>query len=262
MNNQTFFEDLRVDDNQTIYGMQQFTLEEGAEALTAYAKTHNDVQYHGSPFSPAQLSEVFIRNGSYPEGTSALVPVQPYHLNNEGQREPFGEPSVSAGTVADALSRAFLNSKALHLRGIENSSGFASSGVLDSYEIPVTVIPQAMARALRKHEAAAYVYAADTTENGFSPVQFATREDARRDQYEQRSPYIVRPLGAFAITFQEFVALQPIVVTDTNFAGVKELEQRIAEGRQAEDPSVDGARDMRDHFRRYGIGAEMLSDFS
>lgn len=217
--------------------------------------------YHGSPFSPHEMSYVFERNG-YSEGTWAIIPTQPYHLAEESlAEEPFGEgPSVSAGLMGDAYSRAFLNRHADHFIGVDRSAGFSSAGVLNSLERPVTVVPRAIADRLVAHRPDGYIYQIDAARDGFSQSVFERREDALRDQREHRSARVVQPVGVYAVSFAQYVEARPTVVVDADFTAVKQAERQIADWRQVEYVPVQDAGSLVEHFGRIGIQARLLSE--
>lgn len=225
----------------------------------AYVSTEY-ISYHGSPFSPEDMNIVFRRNGF---GDSwAILPQQAYHINEEGTGiEPFSDgPVVSAGRWQDARSRAFLNKHASQFIELEHDAGFSSAGVLDAMDRPVTVIPNAVAQRLAKHQPDGYIYSVDIMQQGFAPANFSEYEDRARDRYEHRSPYMVHPADHYKMSFAEFAVGHATLVIDGTIQDVKRVEQDIRERANANDRSIQGAEAVREHFVTHGIAVRALSE--
>lgn len=215
---------------------------------------------HGSPFSPEQMSRVFARNG-YPEEYWAIIPVQPFHLDNAGNEVLFGEgPTVSAGRLGDAYSRAFLNKRGDPFIGLENHAGFSSSGFVDGAAQAITTVPHEVGRRLVERQPSGYLYRVDTSAgSGFELAVFDNQADAIRDAGEYRSARIVKPLGVYTASFVEFCEAEPVVVVDCEFNQLQTLENEVAVQRALGDSSIQGAEGVIDFFAHNGVTARLLT---
>lgn len=214
--------------------------------------------YHGSPFSPDQMAEVFARHG-YPAGSWALVPQQAMRLNKDGAVEPYGSrPSISAGKISSAISRAFLHSRADHFMGIQNTTGFSSSGFIDSSKQCVAVVPKVVGETLAKHEPDGNLYRVDVSPSSpFKPLTFETEIDAIYDAGEYRAHKIIKPLGVLAISFAEYCDSQPVVVADCTLHQLNVLQRSLLLPAIA-TPQVHGATELVDYFIENDIKAQLL----
>lgn len=214
--------------------------------------------YHGSPFSPEQMSIVFEQQG-YSDGAWAILPQKPTYFNAQGERVPKKDgPSVSAGNIFAALNSSFLNEKADHFVDMEDTAGFTLYYLVDGFGQTTGIIPRSIAKVLTEKNPTGYAYRLGAYGDLYKPV-FDNAEEAARGRDDRCSKKAIRPLGYTAISFADYrdTAL-PLVATDCSIGQLAEIQNDISEQATMGKKLSLGNIGIVDLFHDKGIDAELF----